>query len=148
VLDLTNSTVDRADKLGAKLAKDPLDLPFVAATDINSPATRNLLRGQAFRLPSGEQIARVCERPQSEIDAVNGKAATIAVSASPAADLSAETPLWPYILFEAGEIGRETNPDDFDQGEGLGPVGRRSVAETLIGLMELDDHSYLSRQYS
>jgi len=148
VLDLTDPSVDRADKLDAKLAKDLLDLPFVDAADVKSLATRNLLRGQAFRLPAGEHVAKICERPQSEIDAVRGKAASMAASASPAADLSAGTPLWLYILIEAGEIGRETNPDDFDQGEGLGPVGGRIVAETLIGLMELDVHSYLGSNRS
>jgi len=101
------------------------------------------LRGQAFRLPAGELVAEVCGRPESEIDAVTAKAALLAAAASPAADLSAGTPLWLYILIEAGEIGRETHPDDFDPGEGLGPVGGRIVAETLIGLMELDSHAYL-----
>jgi hypothetical protein len=142
VLDLSDPTVDRADKLDAKLAKDLLDLPFVGAGGVKSLATRNLLRGQAFRLPAGELVAELCGRPESEIDAVTAKAALLAGSASPAADLSAGTPLWLYILIEAGEVGRETHPDDFDPGEGLGPVGGRIVAETLIGLMELDPHAY------
>ena len=143
LLDLTDPTVDRADKLDAKLAADLLDLPFVGAGDVKSLATRNLLRGQAFRLPSGESVAALCKRPQAEIDAVSAKAKTLAGAASPAADLSAGTPLWLYILIEGNEIGRETTPGSFDDGEGLGPVGSRIVAETLIGLMELDPGSYL-----
>jgi len=147
LLDLSDPTVDRADKLDAKLAKDLLDLPFVGA-GVKSLATRNLLRGQAFRLPSGEKVAEACERPQAEIDKVTAKANSIAGSASPAADLSAGTPLWLYLLVEAGEIGRETAPGNFDKGEGLGPVGGRVVAETLIGLMELDPASYLGSNRS
>lgn len=148
VLDLSNPTVDRADKLDAKMAKDLLDLPFVPNGDVKSLATRNLLRGQAFRLPSGEKIAQACERPQAEIDIVTAKAAALAASASPPADLSAGTPLWLYLLIEAGEIGRETSPGLFDKGEGLGPVGGRIVAETLIGLMELDPSAYLGSDRS
>lgn len=147
LLDLSDPTVDRADKLDEKLAKDLLDLPFVGA-GVKSLATRNLLRGQAFRLPSGEKVAAACERPQAEIDKVTARVASIAGSASPAADLSAGTPLWLYLLVEAGEIGRETAPGSFDKGEGLGPVGGRIVAETLIGLMELDPKSYLGSNRS
>jgi len=148
VLDLSNPTVDRADRLDAKLAKDLLDLPFVAPGDVKSLATRNLLRGQAFRLPSGEKIAQACERPQAEIDTVTARAAALAAGATPPADLSAGTPLWLYLLIEAGEIGRETSAGVFEKGEGLGPVGGRIVAETLIGLMELDPSAYLGSNRS
>lgn len=148
VLDLSNATTDRADKLDAEIAKDLLDLPFVPANDIKSLATRNLLRGQAFRLPSGEKIAEACERPQAEINKVTNKAKALAAAATPAADISAGTPLWLYLLIEAGDIGRETSPGSFDKGEGLGPVGGRIVAETLIGLLELDQASYLGSNRS
>lgn len=143
VLDLSNATVDRADKLDTKLAANLLDLPFVGAGDVKSLALRNLLRGQAFRLPSGEHIAEACERPANEIAKVTNKAQTLAGAATPAATLAGGTPLWLYILVEAAEIGRETSSGNFDKGEGLGPVGGRIVAETLIGLLELDDRAYL-----
>lgn len=146
LLDLNDSTVDRADKLDAKLAKDLLDLPFVGEGQVKSLATRNLLRGQAFRLPSGEVVARACQRPDSEIERVTQRARALAASAD--ADLSAGTPLWLYALVEGGEIGRETASGHFDPGEGLGPVGGRIVAETLIGLLELDPHSYLGSNRS
>lgn len=148
VLDLSDATVDRADKLDSKLAKDLLDLPFVPADGVKSLVTRNLLRGQAFRLPSGEKIAEACERPQAEIDQVANKAKALAAGATPAADLSSGTPLWLYVLVEGGEIGRETNAGSFDKGEGLGPVGGRIVAETLIGILELDQASYLGSDRS
>jgi len=57
-------------------------------------------------------------------------------------------PLWLYILIEAGEIGQEKAPGTFIKGEGLGPVGGRIVAETLIGLQELDSHAYLGSDRS
>ena len=143
VLDLGNATVDRADKLDTKLAADLLDLPFVGDGDVKSLALRNLLRGQAFRLPSGEHVAEACERPANEIAKVTNKAQALAGAATPAATLAGGTPLWLYILVEAAEIGRETSSGNFDKGEGLGPVGGRIVAETLIGLLELDDRAYL-----
>jgi hypothetical protein len=139
---------DRADKLDSKLAPTLLDLPFVAAGDVKSLATRNLLRGQAFRLPSGEKVAERCGRPAAEISKVTLKAKQLAGSATPPADLAAGTPLWLYVLIEAREIGRETSPGHFDKGEGLGPVGGRIVAETLVGLLELDSASYLGSNRS
>ena len=142
VLDLTDPTVDRADKLDVKMAKDLLNRPFVTNGE-KSLATRNFLRGQAFRLPSGENIAEACERPDTEIEQVSDVAKALASSASPPASLDAGTPLWLYILAEASAIGQEVSPGNFVQGEGLGPVGGRIVAETIIGLLELDDGSYL-----
>ena len=133
--------VQMAEKLDTKLAKDLLKLPFIPDSDFRSLATRNLLRGQAFLLPSGENIAKAMERDESEIEMVSQSAKSIAGSQI---DLNNGTPLWFYILTEAETIGRETTVNSFDKGEGLGPVGARIVAETLIGLVELDTHSYLS----
>jgi hypothetical protein len=133
--------VQMAEKLDSKMATDLLALPFIPAQDIQSLATRNLLRGQTFMLPSGENIARAMDRGQAEIDKVKQAAATIAGSA---ADLASGTPLWFYVLVEAEKVGRETAPGHFDKGEGLGPVGARIVAETLIGLIELDSRSFLA----
>ncbi len=133
--------VQMAEKLDSKMATDLLELPFIPAQDIQSLATRNLLRGQTFMLPSGENIARAMGRGQAEIDKVKQAAATIAGSA---ADLASGTPLWFYVLVEAEKVGRETAPGHFDKGEGLGPVGARIVAETLIGLIELDSRSFLA----
>ncbi|SNT05789.1 peroxidase family protein [Sphingopyxis indica] len=143
LLDLGSASTDRADKLDTKLAADLLDLPFVGAGDVKSLALRNLLRGQAFRLPSGEYVAHACDRPANEIAKVTNKAQALAAAASPPATLAGATPLWLYILTEAAEIGRETSPGTFDKGEGLGPVGGRIVAETIIGLLELDDRAWL-----
>jgi hypothetical protein len=137
----TAPTVQRAEKLDGKLARNLLDLPFVASGDEASLATRNLLRGQAFLLPSGETVAEHIGRPGEEIERVTDAVAT---QVGGAADLSSGTPLWLYVLVEAGVIGRETSPGDTDEGEGLGPVGAGIVAETLIGLAELDPRSFMA----
>lgn len=133
--------VQLAEKLDSKLATVLLALPFIPMTDIQSLATRNLLRGQTFLLPSGENVAKAMGRSQAEIDKISQAASTIAGSA---ADFSSGTPLWFYLLVEAQKIGRETTPGHFDKREGLGPVGARIVAETLIGLIELDARSFMA----
>ena len=50
---------------------------------------------------------------------------------------SGDTPLWLYVLSEAEHRG---------DGERLGPVGGRIVAEVLIGIIDADPASYRSRQ--
>lgn len=133
-----NRTVQMAEKMDTKLARDLLALPFIPVTDINSLATRNLLRGNSFHLPAGEVLAAHMGRDQSEIDTVMSLVASLSNN-----KITSGTPLWLYILAEAEQIGREDTPGSFSRGEGLGPVGARIVAEVLIGLLEYDDHSYL-----
>ena len=139
-----NRNVQMAEKLDTKMAKDLLKLPFIdpPPKGIQSLATRNLLRGQTFLLPSGENVARAMQRPDSEINDVSQAAKDMA---SGAADLTNGIPLWLYILMEAEQKGRETNPGTFEPSEGLGPVGALIVAETIIGLIELDARSYLAK---
>lgn len=133
----------KAEKLDTTLAPILLELPFVPSPnpDDKSLATRNFRRGQSFLLPSGENVARYMNREESEIeqvvDFVHNKVSPHNV------DLSAGIPLWFYILAEAEVIGRQDSDTQFSQGEGLGPVGGRIVAEVLIGLLELDTNSFL-----
>jgi hypothetical protein len=137
-----NRELQMAEKLDTKMASTLLELPFIPSSDVQSLASRNLLRGQTFLLPSGESVAGAVGREQGEIDMINTAAQNLAAGK---ADLSAGTPLWLYILVEAERIGRETEPGLFNEGEGLGPVGARIVAETLIGLIELDSRSFLAK---
>jgi hypothetical protein len=51
------------------------------------------------------------------------------------APFASNTPLWYYVLAEARAAA---------DGQRLGPVGGRIVAETLIGLLRADPTSYLS----
>ena len=131
--------VQKAETLDSKMASDLLELPFIPASDIQSLATRNLLRGQSFLLPSGEGLAQAMGRDAVEVEAVSDAAKAIAGAGI---DLSSGTPLWFYLLVEAETVGRETTPGSFDRGEGLGPVGARIVAETIIGLCELDSRAF------
>lgn len=133
-----NRQVERAQKLDTKLAGDLLKLPFIAAPDEASLATRNLLRGNTFLLPGGEKIAAAIGCPQDQIDLVLNKVAAIN------SDLGRDgIPLWLYLLAEAEVIGRAEMNGSTKEGEALGPVGAVIVAEVIIGLLELDDHSYL-----
>ena len=136
-----NRQVERAQKLDLLLAGDLLDLPFITNAE-NSLATRNLLRGNAFLLPGGEKVAeaigcdpkwtaKVKKRIAKLSDAVDGSLSEHGV------------PLWLWILAEAEVIGREESDGSTKEGEALGPVGATIVAETIIGLLENDDHSYL-----
>lgn len=130
--------VQHAEKLDTTMAGDLLELPFVAPGGERSLATRNLLRGNSFLLPSGDKVAEVMGRPAAEVDKVVSAVGTLS-----GGKITEGVPLWVYILAEAQEIGRETEPGSFDKAEGLGPVGARMVAEVMIGLLELDDRSYL-----
>lgn len=137
-----NRQVQMAEKLDTKMASDLLNLPFIDPDAVPSLASRNLLRGQTFRLPSGEAVAEAMGRNASEIASISVAAQT---SVGDNIDLSNGTPLWFYLLTEAETIGRETTPGSFDKGEGLGPVGAKIIAETLIGLVELDERSFLAQ---
>lgn len=129
-------TVQKADRLDTQLAPILLALPFIDPSDVNSLAVRNLLRGNTFQLPGGDRVAEWMERPAAELDKVRDKVETMGLS-------RIGVPLWIYLLAEAEEIGRSEANGNRSQGEGLGPVGARIVAETIIGLLELDDHSFL-----
>lgn len=98
----------------------------------NSLAQRNLLRGRAQKLPSGQTVARelgnekLSDRQNPKVDTVKS-------------DLTEDAPLWYYILKEA---------EVMHDGEHLGPVGARIVAETFIGLLWHDTTSFLRQQAS
>ncbi len=132
-----NRQVERAQKLDTRLAGDLLQLPFITEGEA-SLATRNLLRGNTFLLPGGEKVAEAIGCEQKVIDKVLKKVAKLSGDLPPHG-----VPLWLYILAEAEVIGRAEDNGSTKEGEALGPVGATIVAETIIGLLELDDHSYL-----
>ncbi len=131
-----NRAVEKADRLDTKLVSILLALPFITGADEKSLATRNLMRGNVFLLPGGEKVAKHMGRTDAEIDKVADKIETMGLGRE-------GIPLWLYILAEAGEVGREEAGGNFSKGEGLGPVGARIVAETIIGLLEYDEESFL-----
>ncbi|MDY7099974.1 MAG: heme peroxidase family protein [Actinomycetota bacterium] len=140
--------VQRAEKLDTKMASDLLALPFVTSGE-RSLATRNLLRGNVFRLPAGEAVAELvaaATEVDAQVDTVMDRVRSLsedAVAGTSIPPIDTGAPLWLYLLAEAEIIGRAEPGGGHNPGEGLGPVGARIVAETLIGLLELDEHSFL-----
>jgi hypothetical protein len=116
-------------KIDTKLSIPLSDLPgsAVPTTDPSKHlAIRNTLRGKRVGLPSGQQVAKAMRVPVLSN-------ATLKLSDDPG--WGGEAPLWYYILKEA-----ELPPYN---GERLGPVGGRIMAETLVGLLQRDPNSYL-----
>jgi nucleoid-associated protein YgaU len=98
-------------------------------------AIRNLLRGYALRMPTGQALAKRMNLPVLTANQVKAAAA----SPEQAEVLTAggfldRTPLWYYLLAEAKHHG----------GDRLGPVGSNLVAEVLIGLVRRSDDSILA----
>jgi hypothetical protein len=90
-----------------------------------SLATRNLLRNLTMKVPSGQRVAKAMQiEPLAPAD----------LSDLEQYHLEGRTPLWFYVLREA-----QVTAD----GERLGPVGGRIVAEVIIGLIHGDRQSYL-----
>jgi hypothetical protein len=120
-------TPQAARRIDSRLSVPLFNLPasVVAPPDPHvSLAERNLLRGKRLGLPSGQSVAQ-------------------AIGTAPLAnrDLGlddpawgGQAPLWYYVLKEA-----ELQQD----GQRLGAVGARIVAEVIVGLMYSDPSSYL-----
>jgi hypothetical protein len=115
-------------KIDTKLSTPLFDLMGQAPGQDTSLATRNLLRNLTMKVPSGQRVAKAMKE-----------------SVLPAADLAdledfhleKRTPLWFYVLREAEVMAN---------GERLGPVGGRIVAEVIIGLIRGDRQSYLRQE--
>jgi len=118
----------RSKRMDGRLPASLINLPAQITGEVDdeayhSLAARDLQRGQAIGLPSGEAVARHLGVEQLE-------PADIGLVRHGWRD---ETPLWFYILREADVIG---------DGDRLGPVGGRIVGEVLVGLIDSDPESY------
>jgi hypothetical protein len=144
---------------------DPLTLarlqPPPVPNAIANLALRNLERGLFMSLPSGQDVARAMgERALTDDELFVGKAAydeafvtkrnKRLVDISP--NFAGKAPLWYYVLGEALAGWMAEVRDTKRKGEDadripvtLGPVGGRIVAETLVGLIWGDSHSYLAQ---
>jgi hypothetical protein len=100
-------------------------------------ATRNLRRGLALGLPSGQGMANFFGiTPMTAAELTQGlPAAEVNVLNASAGLLLNRTPLWYYVLREAAVLGG---------GNQLGPVGGRIVAETFVRILKRDASSYLN----
>jgi len=115
-----------------------------------SLAERNLQRGRALGLPSGQSVARRLGETVlsdgelwSNADDQDLDARRKGVLAA-FPQFEANAPLWFYILREAERTRRDGTTDPNPRGgHHLGPVGGRIVAEVLVGLALGDHHSYL-----
>jgi len=107
--------------IDSSLAASLSTLQGGSGDEVNLPL-RNLRRGAALALPSGQAVARAMKvTPLADGDL------------APAAP--GRAPLWFYLLREAQVL---------HHGEHLGPVGGRIVGETLLGLLRADPQSYLT----
>jgi Animal haem peroxidase len=124
----------RAKLIDGRLARSLIELPAAITGDVevdayHSLAGRDLARGSAYGLPSGEAVAEAMGEAPLTDDPLGLRAA----------GWSGETPLWLYFLAESASRGR---------GEQLGPSGGRIVAEVLIGILEADRGSYRANEPS
>jgi hypothetical protein len=109
-------------------------LPLAAIASGDPPVSlpqRNLLRHITWSLPSGQRIAREMNLPSSQV--LSSK--DLAELKDFGHNLDVSTPLWYYVLKEGNVV---------EDGLHLGPVGGRIVGEVIMGLLQLDQHSYLA----
>jgi hypothetical protein len=116
--------------ISTPLLKLPIQTIASGAPPTSLP-TRNLLRHMTWSMPSGQRIAAATRSP------------VLGSNHFPelreyGIGLEASTPLWYYVLREAQVL---------NDGLRLGPVGGRIVAETIIGLLQLDEFSYLNARF-
>lgn len=112
-------------------------------------ALRNLLRGMAMGLPSGQDVARAMGlKPLSDDQLKVGKATTkedygkLESIVKIDEEFAGKAPLWYYILAEAQHEWYK-NDESSDPPVKLGRLGSRIVVETLVGLLLCDGHSVL-----
>jgi hypothetical protein len=119
-------------KIDGRLARSLIELPMAITGEVevqayHSLAVRDLQRGQAYGLPSGEALSRALGIQPLGRDDIGLRDPGWA----------GETPLWYYLLKEA-EVR--------SGGERLGPLGGRIVAEVLLGIIDRDPESYRAVQ--
>jgi len=133
-----NFEFNRSRKLDPLLTPALHSLPgFPPGREANL-AFRNLRRGVILGLPSGQDVAALMKQqipsltPLTPTEIATGPDGAVAQQKG----FDTVTPLWYYILKEAQVRGN---------GERLGPVGARLVAEVFLGLVQGDKDSFLSQ---
>jgi hypothetical protein len=100
-------------------------------------ASRNLRRGLSFGLPSGQAAATALGIvPMTAAQLTSGlPASEIAILNSNGGILLTRTPLWYYVLREAMVL---------KNGDELGPLAGRIVAETFVRMLKRDGDSFMN----
>lgn len=146
---LLRDALQKAYKIDACLAEPLTRLPSV----IVNLAERNLVRGRALRLPSGQAVAtklRVRPLSDDEIrigDESRGNAVSI-TEVDPS--FAGDAPLWVYVQAEAAAARRADGDQPPEAGvhpRQLGDVGGRILTETYLGLLAADPTSILNRDF-
>ncbi len=139
----THPNMNFARDLDARLAFGLKELPefkqMSAAPELLSLATRNLLRGRLVSLPTGQEAVAAMQGKGIDVNALDPDriASNVHESILRDHDFHKETPLWYYILREAKLV---------EDGNKLGPVGSRIVAEVFVGLIENSRTSLLTER--
>jgi hypothetical protein len=128
-------------------------VPFDEKMDPANLPMRNLLRGMALGLPSGQAVAMALGIDPVDDDNLRVGKAVLAdwknnpklVDISP--EFKGKAPLWYYVLAETQYECIRRAQAKGSRGDRepltLGTVGGRIVAETVLGLIWSDTHSYL-----
>ena len=122
-------------RINTKLARPLFRLPAGLDSNRNALPVLNLRRGKALQLPSGQAVADRMGVPVLTSQELGLD--RLGLTPEHQAALTAATPLWFYLLKEA-EVRHN--------GERLGEVGGRIVAEVLLGLLAGAPSSYLRLQ--
>jgi hypothetical protein len=151
--DPIKRTPQHSYKIDTSLVNPLAHLPPAVAADPSSLGLRNLERGLAFGLPSGQAVAaQLGIAPLADDEILIGKATAAADDPKkPIAEISPEfkgsTPLWTYVLAEAwatswGDAAPSKDKDTI--AIRLGPVGGRLVGEVFAAFLKGDPSSYLN----
>jgi hypothetical protein len=131
-------------KIDTLLSSGLFGLPIPGAEPAGSAilAKRNIQRAREYGLPSGQAVATRLRADDPSIHVyTNAEIMSAIPRLAPAlGDPSylGEAPLWLYILAESKIV---------QDGERLGPVGSRIVAEVMGGLLANDVRSYYRRNW-
>ena len=129
------NATNKARRLDPFIARGLTQLTFerLQGTLMAQLATRNLLRAYSLSLPTGQAVAAAMGIvPLTAAELAGSHEGLRGVFGS--SPLGSRTPLWFYVLREAELQG---------DGEHLGVVGSRILAETMVGLLWKDPTSYL-----
>jgi hypothetical protein len=123
-------SAQRAKPIDGQLPRSLIELPQAITGPVDRPAyqslaARDLVRGEATGLPSGEAVARLIGATVLDDDEL----------ALRRYGWKGETPLWLYVLRESSVR---------HDGDRLGEVGGRIVGEVLYGVIAGDPESYLA----